>query len=64
MKDYISKMCLPIAFATAGLLHRLGISIGVTRLAEVAREMLVGFGSAVGETDMITIVVFVGTGHW
>lgn len=33
-------------------------------LGEVAREMLVSVGAAVGETVMITIVVLVGASHF
>ncbi len=36
----------------------------MTVLAEVARKMLDIFGSTVGETGVVTIILLVGAGHW
>lgn len=38
----------PVALAATGLLNLLGILSGVTMLGEVAREVLLGSGSALG----------------
>ena len=54
---------LPVAFAGTGLLDAFGVGVDVPGFAEVAREMLVGVGGAVDETDVVTVVGFVGAGH-
>ncbi len=56
--------CLPIAFTSTFFLHFLGVGIDMTVLAEVARKMLDIFGSTVGETGVVTIILLVGAGHW
>lgn len=55
---------IPVAFTTALLLHLLRISIDVTRLGKVAREMFFGWSSAVGECNVVTVVGFMGTSHY
>lgn len=55
---------IPVAFTATFLLHLLRISIDVTRLGKVAREMFFGGCSAVSERDVVTVVGFMGTGHY
>lgn len=54
---------LPIALAAPFFLHFLRIGVDVTRLGEVAREVLLGRSTTVGESDMITVVKLVGASH-
>ena len=59
----MSEAILPVAFATAFLLDLLWICVNVTGLGEVAGEVVLGSGSAVSKTAVVTIVVFFGAGH-
>lgn len=54
---------LPIALAASFFLHFLRVGIGVARLGEVAREMLLDSSRAVGEPGMITVIELVRAGH-
>ena len=53
----------PIGFTSSVLLGLLGIRVNVTVLGKIAREVLIGVGSAVSEPRVITIVVFMRAGH-
>ena len=55
---------LPVAFATSFLLDLLGISVDVSVLGEIAREMLDLIGSAVSKASVVTIVLLMGASHW
>lgn len=57
------EQSLPITFASTLLLHFLWVGVDVTRLGEVAREVLGLFGSAISETSMITVILLVGASH-
>lgn len=58
-KGYI----IPVALAASALLHLLGIDALVAVLGEVTRKMFRGSGGAFGQTDMVTVVGLVRTGH-
>lgn len=53
----------PVAFTTALLLGGSWVLAGVSGLGEVAWEMLFWCGSAVGEANVVTVVVLVGASH-
>lgn len=56
---------IPVALAVTRLLDSVGVVIGTEPgLGKVAREMLFGRSSAVGETNVVTVVDFVRTGHY
>lgn len=46
------------------LLDALGISVDVTRLGEVAWKTIFRYGSAVGDTSVISVVVLDSSSHW
>ena len=54
---------VPVAFTTALFLDLLGVSVDVAVLCEIARKVLDVVGSAVSETGVVTIVLFMGAGH-
>ena len=53
----------PITLAASLLLHLLRVRVDMAVLGKVARKVLDVVGSTVGETGMVTIVLFMGTGH-
>jgi hypothetical protein len=55
--------CLPVAFATALLLGLGWRLAGVSGLAEVLWKVVLGDGSTVGETSVVTVSSLVGAGH-
>lgn len=56
---------IPVAFAIAGLLDPVGIIVGIEAgFGEVARKVLLRESSAIGETNVVTVIEFVGTSHW
>lgn len=57
------KLDLPIALSTTLLLGVGWAVAGVSRLAEVAREMLLSSGGAIGETNVVTVSSLVSAGH-
>jgi hypothetical protein len=60
-----SRMCyIPVAFAIAGLLDSIGIIVGTEAgFGKVTRQMLLRESSAIGEANVITVVLFARTGH-
>lgn len=54
---------LPVAFAAALLLGFGWTGAGEARLAEVAGEVLLRAGGAIGEADVVTVGDLVGAGH-
>lgn len=56
-------MNLPIPFAAALLLGVLGVLAGVARFGEVAWEVLLRSGGAVGEALVVTVVGLVAASH-
>ena len=62
-KDDADGEDLPVAFATAFFLGLLGIRVDVARLGEVAGEVLLWGGGAIGKAGVVTIVVFLGASH-
>ena len=55
---------IPVAFTVAGLLDPVGIIVGIEAgFGEVARKVLLRESSAIGETNVVTVVEFVGTSH-
>lgn len=53
----------PITLPSSFLLHFLRVSINMTGLCEVTRKMILRDGSAVGKSDMITVVLLVRASH-
>jgi hypothetical protein len=57
--------CLPVSFAIAGLLDSIGIIVGTEAgFGKVTRQMLFRESSAIGEANVITVVLFARTGHY
>lgn len=56
-------MYVPIALATAVLLHLLGVHVGMAMLGKEARQMLRGGSSAFSETLMVPVIGLVGASH-
>lgn len=54
---------VPIALSEPALLDGLGVVVDITRFGKVAREVLFGCCGAVGEADMVTVVLLLGAGH-
>ena len=54
---------LPVALATTVLLGLVAVGVHMARLGKIARQMLLGSGGAVGQADLVTIIVFVGASH-
>ncbi|KAI9706310.1 MAG: hypothetical protein M1820_004886 [Bogoriella megaspora] len=55
---------LPIALSTTVLLGLFGVSVYVTGLGKVAREMFFGSSGTVSKANVITVVMFVATSHF
>lgn len=54
---------LPITLPSAFLFHFLRVSVDVTGLGEVAREVIFRNRGAVSEGTVVTVVLFVGACH-
>ena len=54
---------VPIGFTATFFLYFLRVRVDVPGLGKVAGKMLLGGGSAVGKTDVVTIVEFMGASH-
>jgi hypothetical protein len=54
---------LPVALAAALLLGVAGVVASVAGLAEVAREVLLRSGGAVGKANVVTVGSLVGASH-
>jgi hypothetical protein len=54
---------IPVTLATTLLLDASGISIRVTRLGKVAREVVFRESGAVSETSVVAVVALVGASH-
>ena len=54
---------VPVTPTTAILLGLLGINALMAALGKVARQMLAGSGSAVGQAGMVTVVELVAASH-
>jgi hypothetical protein len=59
-------MCyVPVAFAIAGLLDSIGIIVGTEAgFGKVTRQVLFRESSAIGEANVITVVLFARTRHY
>lgn len=55
---------LPVALTTALLLSVGRVLAGISSLAEVAREMLLGSSGAVGQANVVTVSGLVGASHY
>ena len=61
----VNPCYLPVAFAIAGLLNSIGIIVGTeASFGKVTRQMLLRESSAIGEANVITVVLFARTGHY
>jgi hypothetical protein len=58
------RISSPVAFASTVLLSLLGISIDEAMFGEIAGEMLLGSGSTISETSVVTVILLMGAGHW
>ena len=56
---------MPVAFTVTGLLDSVGIIVGIEAgFGKVTRKVLFRESSAVGKTNVVTVVDFVRTGHY
>lgn len=55
---------LPVAITTAFLLDLLRILVDMTRLGEVARQMIFWPSCAISEAGMVAVIAFVGASHY
>lgn len=62
INDFLASIA-PIASAATILLHLLGIDALVAVLRKVARQVLLGRGSSVGQAGVVTVVVLVRSSH-
>ena len=54
----------PVAFAATRLLGASWIDAGMAGFCKVAREVLFRSGCAIGEPNVVPIVLLGGSGHW